>query len=527
MDTKQKRVVISCGPIPARLDSVKFITNRFKGGLAFKTAQSLIDDGYDTTVITWIGTSIPEVKDDNDYWSKPNVHIVKVLDVVEYYNWFKDNAANYDAFVLAGAVANLMPSNPWEGKFPSHKYQVSDKFDIRFEIAPRAIDIIKQVNPRACLIGYKLFDGTEEELLDAARLTQRESKANIIFANTPATAKEKKLAVMADNSVVPCTFDEHIELMKRQIDSLYFKTEFAVLPKDDPNVREALAVVKMYEQTFDGFGTVAVPVKNGHGWFATTSRGHKGEPVLVFHVNNKLRTVTATGKATLNAPTLAAALNGRDDVIVVHRHDDDPLFSDRPFDVTLDKYLFPGTIEEVNAIHNSIEYMNNALVGTDKSPRRIKLFKHGDLSILPIESPNWNKYYEQFPDRYFKSPIDDLIPDSDNSLEVGANKTSKATYVYDKYVKCDTSINLTEDEVFEKYYDLVYIKNAINYLPLDFLKRLVPQTNRFIANTFMSAPNEKITELEAVITTDKIVHHNLRLKDDTLVRHEFLSLIHI
>ena len=30
-----KNIVISCGPIPARLDSVKFITNRFKGGLAF------------------------------------------------------------------------------------------------------------------------------------------------------------------------------------------------------------------------------------------------------------------------------------------------------------------------------------------------------------------------------------------------------------------------------------------------------------------------------------------------------------
>lgn len=34
----KKKVVISCGPIPARLDSVKYITNRFKGGLAFRTA---------------------------------------------------------------------------------------------------------------------------------------------------------------------------------------------------------------------------------------------------------------------------------------------------------------------------------------------------------------------------------------------------------------------------------------------------------------------------------------------------------
>ena len=48
-----KKVVISCGPIPARLDSVKFITNRFKGGLAFKTANYLIERNYDVTIVTW------------------------------------------------------------------------------------------------------------------------------------------------------------------------------------------------------------------------------------------------------------------------------------------------------------------------------------------------------------------------------------------------------------------------------------------------------------------------------------------
>ena len=54
-----KKVVISCGPIPARLDSVKFITNRFKGGLAFKTANYLIERNYDVTIVTWKNTDIP------------------------------------------------------------------------------------------------------------------------------------------------------------------------------------------------------------------------------------------------------------------------------------------------------------------------------------------------------------------------------------------------------------------------------------------------------------------------------------
>jgi hypothetical protein len=36
-----KNVVVSCGPIPAKLDSVKYLTNVFKGGLAFETARRL------------------------------------------------------------------------------------------------------------------------------------------------------------------------------------------------------------------------------------------------------------------------------------------------------------------------------------------------------------------------------------------------------------------------------------------------------------------------------------------------------
>ena len=32
-------ILISVGPIPARIDSVKYITNRFKGGLALKVAE--------------------------------------------------------------------------------------------------------------------------------------------------------------------------------------------------------------------------------------------------------------------------------------------------------------------------------------------------------------------------------------------------------------------------------------------------------------------------------------------------------
>ena len=105
---KNKKVVISCGPIPARLDSVKFLTNRFKGGLAFKTAAFLADQGFELTVIVWKGTEIPaNVRRDN-------VEIVRVSDVFDYCRWFENNASEYDACIMAAAVANLTPCHPYE-----------------------------------------------------------------------------------------------------------------------------------------------------------------------------------------------------------------------------------------------------------------------------------------------------------------------------------------------------------------------------------------------------------------------------
>ena len=517
-----KRIVISCGSIPARLDSVKFITNRFKGGLAFKTAAHLLECGYNVTVIVWQYTQLPDMNGmpAGQYWEGGRAHIVRVNDVFDYCRWFEENAKDYDAFIMAAAVANLTPSEPYTGKFPSHNYQVGEKFSIGFEIAPRAIDIIKKLNPRACLIGYKLFDGSDEELVRAARLTQRESKANIIFANTPAAAKYFKLAVMSDNTVLPCTFDEHLELITRQMESEYYRTRLDPLTDremGDIALREAFAVVKLYDQTFPGFGTVAVPVASMPGTFATTSRGHRSEPVLVRAVDHEALEVVASGKATLNAPTLAAALNSRSDVIILHRHDDDPMYQPGECDYVFMSYSFPGTKEEVLHVQDAIS----------KGSRRIKFTGHGDLSILPISEPDWSRYYQQFPTRYFSSPeeMERVIQkfSGGETLELGANVRSEAKYAYDPYVKCGNAINLSWEEVLAGHYDLVYVRNALNYLSLDMLNALLERTEHFIANTFLTAPEEKISESEAAVSDGRYVYHDLRLPNDTLIRHKFFA----
>lgn len=509
----KKKVVISCGPIPARLDSVKFITNRFKGGLAFKTACLLKDDGYDLTIVKWSFTELPE--------SLSDCKIVNASDVFEYYDWFEKHACDYDAFIMAAAVANLTPVNPYEGKFPSHNYQVGEKFNIEFQIAPRAIDIIKQKNKRCCLIGYKLFDAkTDEELIEIAKHTLKDSKANIIFANTPKNAKSRKIALFQDDTNFSVSFDEHVELIKRAIDQTYFKTETVQEPTDLKNKIElAKELVKKFETTISGYGTIAIKISN-QGDFVTTSRGHFGEPVYVKEVKvdeNKRGLIYSSRKATLNAPLLSRYIKDFD--YVIHRHDE----KDDVLNHT-NQYIFPGTIEEY------------VLYDQLKGDKAVYELGHGYIKGYFTHHIDWERYFELFPEHYFKcnKKIEDLIAkyNKKDILEVGCNKKTSAGYFLDPNIKTiDGSKKITYEVLKEQKYKfkLIVLKNCINYLSEDellLLKKSLVSGGEMIANTFLDNPEHRVKEyenhdIEGVYSDEQVIHHYLVKSEEEVYYHTF------
>lgn len=521
----RKSIVISCGPIPARLDSVKFITNRFKGGLAFKTVDMLTDHfikdadecGY-ITIVKWIHTVLPENIQESVDEYPDNIRVVDVKDVFEYYEWYEKNAIKHDAFIMAAAVANLTPSNPYDGKFPSHNYKVGEKFNIEFEIAPRAIDIIKQKNPRATLIGYKLFDAqTDEELVEIARHTLKDAKANIIFANTPKTAKNKKIAVFSDGSTIDCNFEEHVDLIIRMIKAEFFKTNIIEIDKETANfIKPYLEMVEQIEETFYEFGTIAFKVCGG---FVTTARGHRSGAVFVKDIDYATRTIHATDKATLNAPLLHLALYRSDANYIMHRHETlkAPTFP----------YAFPGTMEEVDLIKHYLDTFGN------KENIAFNIKHHGYILGKKYHSVDWNEYYKLFPEKYFKvqEEFNDLIAeyDKDDILDIGGNIYPAGNYLLDTGVIVDGVHNLTYKDLEngDKKFGLVVIKNAINYLSEEELmlaKNAVANGGRFLANTFITTPEVKVCKNEIAFSTnfgdEKLVHHFL-INGDDIYYHTF------
>jgi hypothetical protein len=321
-----KTILISVGPIPSRLDSVKFVTNRFKGGLALKTAESLKKSGFRVVIAAWKFTEIPK-----------HFETIFVDDVVDYVN--KVLAFEADAYVLAAAVANLMPSNPYEGKFPSHQYKVGERFQLEFEIAPRLIDEVKKKYPRASLVGYKLFDGNLPDLLSAARHTLENSQANVVFANHPDWAKEKKWVLTQDGACFECSFDEHVDIMVRLFSNHFYKTEQIQNAGYATNglVDEVKKSYPQYPSNGHIYGTFAVRAETG---FFTTTRGKKsGVDALAWvkGVDHEAHVVLASEKATLNAPLLDLFFKTNPSFcIAIHGHQEIGR-------ICSDKYQFPGT----------------------------------------------------------------------------------------------------------------------------------------------------------------------------------------
>ncbi|MDE7244579.1 MAG: hypothetical protein K2O18_11500 [Oscillospiraceae bacterium] len=328
---------------------------------------------------------------------------------------------------------------------------------------------------------------------------------------------------MADSTALSCTFDEHLELIKRAILAEYFRTEIEPLTeeeKNNPDIREALAAIKMFEKTFPNFGTAAIAVGESPFMFATTSRGHKGEPVIVRNVDMENRIITAAAKAALNAPTLWAILNLNPHRIVVHRHTDDPLYQSEDNAVLkFREYLFPGTAEEAVKIR---KYAARPFF-------RIKLLGHGDIQALPIRPVSWTDYYKDFPEKYNSIPdeMQKLLTDarSQESLEIGGNCSVCTKYSYDPYVLAKNAINLSWFGVMSTHFDIVAAKNSINYFTERQICAVMKRTDQFIANTFLVPPEEKVTDRETAVLDKELgmILHTLRLSDDSIIRHSFYA----
>lgn len=318
-----KKLLITGGPVHAHLDAVKIITNGFAGGLMAQLAEELATRGAEITYLCAPKAGrvvVPKVK---------KIEVLEHSGFDDYLKKVVDIAPRVDGVILGAAVANLIPANPWKGKFPSHDYKPGDTIPIPFTIAPRVIDEVKKVAPNTHLFGYKLLSGVDyEELIRAAYGIVLEAKATAVIAND-ATNLQQKFVVTKERGVHPMMQTDLAAWMWTMLNDRYYSSVFerevtpAVLEE-----KRLEALVENYRNRFTRvengiiFGTVAV--RNGEG-FLTTGRGKRELDEISYvssvdHSRRKLH-IGNYKKASLNAPLLAKMFENPKVDYIVHYHE--------------------------------------------------------------------------------------------------------------------------------------------------------------------------------------------------------------
>lgn len=300
------RILVTGGAVHGKLDSVKIVTNRFQGGRAAGLADSLAALGHD---VVWLSSKFSKTPRD------PRVERVLHDGFFDYMEKAPEIGKSCQGAVMAAAVANLVPQNPWPNKFPSHDYEEGEVVQVPFVVAPRVIGRMRRANPNLFLFGFKLLDAPREELVAAAYKTLLESGCRAVFANHPASLDEK-LAVMPDRSVHPM-LDTDLpgvvhEMMGERLFSTVQEPEGAgrARPGEVERFKSFLAA-----RARDGrfvscpegyvFGAAIMPLASGGMLCSSRGKDESAEFTEILDVDFERLVVRVAGKkASLNAPLM-------------------------------------------------------------------------------------------------------------------------------------------------------------------------------------------------------------------------------
>lgn len=167
---KGKRLLVTGGPTPARIDDVRVITNIFKGNLAKAIADEAYLRGADVKLLLGdTGIDVPSYIDS-----------IYHHDIDEYIaNVFSELEKGYDAGVFSAAVADYKPVNVAKGKIPSK----GALKELKFIETPKVIQKVREQYPDLYMVTFKLESGISEAELLAIADNRIKQGYHIVIAN--------------------------------------------------------------------------------------------------------------------------------------------------------------------------------------------------------------------------------------------------------------------------------------------------------------------------------------------------------
>jgi len=171
-----KKVLVTSGPTRAPIDAVRYITNKSTGRLGALIAEEALREGAEVTYIYGKGSVLPQVAEST---SLRLVEVETVPDLMERVREELEET-NYHVIIHSMAVLDYVPEAPREEKVPSGR----EEWQIGLIKTPKVIKMIRDLNPQAFLVGFKLEVGSrEEELIGIAHRSLLANKADLVVAN--------------------------------------------------------------------------------------------------------------------------------------------------------------------------------------------------------------------------------------------------------------------------------------------------------------------------------------------------------
>lgn len=153
---KGKRLLITGGPTPVKIDAVRRITNVFKGSLAVEIAKEAYLRGANVDFLLGdTGIQVPK-------YINTTIH----RDLEGYISNVQEYLAanNYDASIFSAAVADYAPRTVVEGKIPS-----GGELSLEFEQTPKVIKMVREQYPDLYMTTFKYqMNVSHDELMDIA-----------------------------------------------------------------------------------------------------------------------------------------------------------------------------------------------------------------------------------------------------------------------------------------------------------------------------------------------------------------------
>lgn len=167
---KNKKILITAGPTPGKIDDVRMITNRFRGRLGIEIAKEAYLRGMDVKLI--LGAS--------GLQAPSYIDTTRINDFDQYYSEVdKELNTGYEIGIFAAAVADYLPAETKKGKIPSRGAIKS----IELKETPKVIEEVRNKFPDLYMVTFKYEIGASKERLEEIAKDRIGKGYQLIVAN--------------------------------------------------------------------------------------------------------------------------------------------------------------------------------------------------------------------------------------------------------------------------------------------------------------------------------------------------------